>query len=100
MVCVHCRFTYFMSPCLVCNVNYYCKYCVDVLKSCDSCSQLQCNKCYSKNLNICSNCDCKFCKNCINDHANNTDNTKCIHCILFDDALQKEKEQTNIEVDL
>ena len=99
MSCIHCGFTYFMTPCLVCNTNYYCHYCVDVIKSCNSCSQLCCNGCKSINLVKCSNCDSTFCKSCINNHVNDINNTECIHCILFEKAIQTEKEQTNMEVD-
>lgn len=100
MSCVHCGFTYFMTPCLVCNVNYYCNYCVSVTKSCDPCSQLYCNNCKSYSLDKCVICNSKFCDYCVNNHVNNTDNSKCIHCILFDQAMETEKEQTNMEVDL
>ena len=89
-----------MTPCLVCNTNYYCHYCVDVIKSCGPCSQLQCNKCKSSNLLNCSICNSKYCDSCVNEHITNTDNTKCIHCILFEQAIQTENEQTNLEVDL
>jgi hypothetical protein len=100
MSCIHCGFVYFMTPCLVCNTNYYCHYCVDVIKSCGPCSQLQCNKCKSSNLLNCSICNSKYCDSCVNEHVTNTDNTKCIHCILFEQAIQTENEQTNMEVDL
>ena len=89
-----------MTPCLACNTNYYCHYCVDVLKSCDTCSQIKCNKCNSVNLDKCSSCNNKFCEHCVNEHIYNIDNTKCIHCILFNNAIQKEKEETNMEIDL
>jgi hypothetical protein len=100
MSCIHCGFMYFMTPCLVCNINYYCHYCVDVLKSCDVCTNLYCNKCKNVNLKICSMCNSKFCNHCVNEHVNDNDNTKCIHCILFQQAIYSENKRINNEVDL
>jgi len=98
MACIHCGFTYFMTPCFVCNTNYYCHYCTNILKSCHSCSQIACNNCKTSNLVKCSNCNNKLCIDCINKYVNNIYNSKCIDCILFDDAIENENKKIEDDV--
>ena len=97
MSCVHCGFTYFMTPCNVCKTNFYCHYCTSVIKSCYSCSQKQCNNCkITTELELvkCSNdnCNAKFCSKCVGEHINNLGNTKCLDCVLFANALEGENQ--------